>query len=32
MKDEHGESLLVMRQIKELLDPNRIMNPGKIFD
>jgi D-lactate dehydrogenase (cytochrome) len=31
-RDESGESLLVMRPIKELLDPNRIMNPGKIFD
>ena len=32
MKKEHGESLVVMKQIKELLDPNRIMNPGKIFE
>ena len=32
MKKEHGESLTLMKQIKRLLDPHGIMNPGKIFD
>jgi D-lactate dehydrogenase (cytochrome) len=31
MLAEHGASLGLMRQIKQLLDPNGIMNPGKIF-
>ncbi len=31
MAREHGPSLELMRRIKELLDPNGIMNPGKIF-
>ncbi len=28
---QHGASLDVMRQVKSLLDPNWILNPGKIF-
>jgi D-lactate dehydrogenase (cytochrome) len=31
MRKEHGESLRLMKQIKQLLDPNGILNPGKIF-
>src|SRR5918998_3204261 len=31
LKDEHGDSLPLMRKIKRLADPNDIMNPGKIF-
>ncbi len=31
MPKEHGESLLVMKRIKQLFDPNGILNPGKIF-
>jgi len=28
---EHGEAVAVMRQIKKALDPQNILNPGKIF-
>lgn len=28
---EHGEAVAVMRSIKQVLDPDGLMNPGKIF-
>jgi len=31
MQAEHGESLAIMRDIKYTLDPNGILNPGKVF-
>ena len=31
LREEHGDSLPLMRKIKMLADPNDIMNPGKIF-
>lgn len=31
MAEEHGEALVVMRQIKAALDPEGIMNPGKVI-
>lgn len=30
MADEHGYGIEIMRQIKKALDPNNIMNPGKM--
>jgi D-lactate dehydrogenase (cytochrome) len=31
MQREHGPALEVMRSLKRMLDPNNILNPGKIF-
>jgi D-lactate dehydrogenase (cytochrome) len=28
---EHGDAMSVMRAIKEAIDPDNIMNPGKIL-
>ena len=28
---EHGEALEIMKQMKQLLDPKNLLNPGKIF-
>ena len=30
--EEHPDNIPVMKSIKRTLDPNNIMNPGKIFD
>lgn len=32
MKQEHGESLSIMTDLKRLFDPQNIMNPGKMID
>ena len=32
MEMEHGDSLVLMKEIKRLIDPQNIMNPGKFFD
>jgi D-lactate dehydrogenase (cytochrome) len=31
MEAEHGESLDLMRQIKQAFDPDNLMNPGKML-
>jgi D-lactate dehydrogenase (cytochrome) len=31
MNQEHGESLILMKRIKDLLDPDHLFNPGKLF-
>ena len=30
--EEHPDNIPVMKSIKRTIDPNNIMNPGKIFD
>jgi D-lactate dehydrogenase (cytochrome) len=30
--EQHPDNIPVMKSIKRTLDPNNIMNPGKIFD
>ena len=30
--EEHPDNIPIMKSIKRTLDPNNIMNPGKIFD
>jgi D-lactate dehydrogenase (cytochrome) len=32
LEAEHGEGLAVMRAIKQALDPDNRMNPGKVLD
>ncbi len=32
LKKQHADNIPLMRSIKNTLDPNNIMNPGKIFD
>ena len=31
LQAEHGEAVSVMRAVKQALDPDNLMNPGKIF-
>ena len=31
MQDEHGDGWEIMSQIKRTLDPNYILNPGKVI-
>jgi D-lactate dehydrogenase (cytochrome) len=31
LPDEHGESLALMKRVKDFLDPGGLMNPGKFF-
>jgi alkyldihydroxyacetonephosphate synthase len=32
MDEEWGEGMEVLRKIKKILDPNNILNPGKVFE
>ncbi len=32
LKSEHGEAANVMRELKAALDPDNLMNPGKLFE
>lgn len=32
LRDEHGNGVAVMAQLKRALDPNNILNPGKVLD
>jgi FAD/FMN-containing dehydrogenase len=32
MESEWGESIKTLKEIKKLLDPNNILNPGKIYE
>ncbi|MEC9381532.1 MAG: FAD-linked oxidase C-terminal domain-containing protein, partial [Thermodesulfobacteriota bacterium] len=29
---EHNDSIPLMKALKKCIDPNNIMNPGKVFD
>ena len=30
LRDEHGESLALMKRVKDFLDPEGLLNPGKL--
>mgnify|MGYP000324266708 FL=1 len=32
MEAEHGAALALMKRLKVAVDPQNLMNPGKIFD